>query len=233
MGRTRRRWAGVILGLLFSGNIAWAESAPLMTGKGRLGVDLEGELSSRDMKVDGQKDRERVTRQAVELSYGLLEQLDLYAKVGLGNITFEEADLDSRMRPLSGIGFRSSALFGGGYFAGVSAQYQFGKVSTFDQNNSTLALEDRWSEADARLFIGSKDLIRDPEPDLRFYTGVRFSSRNDKRTSENQPGSKLKQDSSLGGIIGMDFSDRKIFRIDTELGTGDCNNVMIRVGLLF
>ncbi|MBI3596412.1 MAG: hypothetical protein HY203_04580 [Nitrospirae bacterium] len=233
MSLVGRRIIGVIFGLFLSGSIAWAENAPLVTGKGHLGVDLIGELSSWDMKVDGQKERERVTRQAVQLTYGMSDSLDLYAKVGLGNITFEEADLDSQTRPFFGIGFQSSVPLQGGNFAGLSAQYQFGKVSKFDQNNSSVTMEDKWTETEARLFVGSKDLIRDPEPDLRFYAGVRISNRNDKLAPENQPSSKAKQDNSIGGMIGMDFSDRKIFRINAEIGTGDYNNILIRLGLLF
>jgi len=228
-----RRIIAAVFGLLLSGNIARAENVPLMTGKGHLGVDLSGELSSRDMKVDGQTDRERVTRQAVQLTYGMLDQLDLYAMIGMGNVTFEDENLDSHTRPYLGVGFRSTFPLQGGNFAGVSAQFQFGKVSQFDQANTSVSMEDKWTETQARLFLGTKDLIRDPEPDLRFYGGLRISTRNDKLSPPNQSSSNAKQKSSFGGIIGLDFSDRKIFRINAEIGTGDYTNLLISLGLLF
>jgi hypothetical protein len=233
MNLVGRRIIAPVFGLLLIGNIARAENVPLMVGKGNLGVDLTGELSSRDMKVDGQKDRERVTRQAVQLTYGTLDQLDLYAIVGMGNITFEDANLDGHTRPYLGFGFRSSFPLKGDNFAGVSAQYQFGKVSKFDQGNTSVTMGDKWTEMQARLFIGTKDLIRDPEPDLRFYGGVRVSTRNDKLSPQNQTSSTAKQDSSFGGMIGLDFSDRKIFRINAEVGTGDYTNLLVSLGLLF
>lgn len=233
MNLVGRRIIAVVFGLLLSGSIARAENLPLMTGKGHLGVDLTGELSSRDMKVDGQTDRERVTRQAVQLTYGTLDQLDLYAMIGMGNITFEDTNLESHTRPYLGFGFRSVFPLEGGNFAGVSAQYQFGKVSKFDQGNTTVTMEDKWTELQARFFVGSKDLITDPEPDLRFYGGLRVSTRTDKLSPQNQSSNTAKQDSPLGGIIGLDFSDRKIFRIHAEVGTGDYTNLLVSLGLLF
>jgi len=233
MNPVGRRFVGVVIGLFLSGGVAWADNLPLMTGKGHLGVNLEAELFSRDMKVDGQSERERVTRQGVQLTYGLMDHLDLYATAGLGNITFEEANLDSRMRPYFGIGFRSTFPLQGGNFAGLSAQYQFGKVSKFDENNASVPVEDNWTEMQARLFLGTKDLLRDPEPDLRIYGGVRVSTRNDKLAPQNQPSTTAKQDSSFGGMIGLDFSDRSVFRINAEIGAGDTNNILILLGLLF
>jgi hypothetical protein len=233
MNRKGHGIIGLVAGLVLSGTLAWAESGPMLNGKGHLAVDLESELSSRDMKTNGLKERERVARQSVELAYGLIENLDLYGKLGLGKITFEDADLSSQTRPLAGVGFRSTVPFNGGYFAGLSAQYQFGKVSKFQRNNATLTMEDKWTETDTALFVGTKDLVRDPEPDLRYYTGLRFSSRSDKLTPENLPSSTAKQDGSIGGMIGMDFSDRNTFRFTTELGTGDRNNILIRFGIIF
>ncbi|HET6464502.1 MAG TPA: hypothetical protein VFH55_02690 [Nitrospiria bacterium] len=228
-----RRIIAPVFGLLLIGNIARAENAPLMTGKGHWGVDLTGELSSRDMKVDGQTDRERVTRQAVQLTYGMMDQLDLYALVGMGNITFEDENLDSHTRPYLGFGFRSTFPLQGGNFAGVSAQYQFGKVSKFDQGNTSVSMEDKWTETQARFFLGTKDLIRDPEPDLRFYGGLRVSTRNDNLSPQNLSSSNAKQKSPLGAMIGLDFSDRKVFRINAEVGTGDYTNLLVSLGLLF
>lgn len=228
-----RRIIAPVFGLLLIGNIARAENAPLMTGKGHWGVDLTGELSSRDMKVDGQTDRERVTRQAVQLTYGMMDQLDLYALVGMGNITFEDENLDSHTRPYLGFGFRSTFPLQGGNFAGVSAQYQFGKVSKFDQGNTSVSMEDKWTETQARFFLGTKDLIRDPEPDLRFYGGLRVSTRNDNLSPQNLSSSNAKQKSPLGVMIGLDFSDRKVFRINAEVGTGDYTNLLVSLGLLF
>jgi len=228
-----RRIIAPVFGLLLIGNIARAENAPLMTGKGHWGVDLTGELSSRDMKVDGQTDRERVTRQAVQLTYGMMDQLDLYALVGMGNITFEDENLDSHTRPYLGFGFRSTFPLQGGNFAGVSAQYQFGKVSKFDQGNTSVSMEDKWTETQARFFLGTKDLIRDPEPDLRFYGGLRVSTRNDNLSPQNLSSRNAKQKSPLGAMIGLDFSDRKVFRINAEVGTGDYTNLLVSLGLLF
>ncbi|MBI3811867.1 MAG: hypothetical protein HY283_06655 [Nitrospirae bacterium] len=228
MNRKGRGIIGLVAGFVLIGTPAWAEKGPMLNGPGHLSASMESELSSRDMKTGGQKERERVARQSLELTYGLIENLDLYAKVGLGKITFEDADLSSQTRPLTGIGFRSTVPFNGGYFAGLSAQYQFGRVSKFQRNNTTLTIEDKWTEADAALFVGTKDLALDPEPDLRFYTGLRFSSRNDKL-----PSGTLKQDHSIGGMIGVDFSDRNTFRFTTELGTGDRNNILIRFGIIF
>ncbi len=228
MNRNVRWIFSLVVGWVLSGTIAWADTGPTLTGKGHLGVNLESELSSRDMKVDGLKERERVARQSLLLAYGLIENLDLYAKLGLGKITFEETDRSSQTRPLMGIGFRSTAPFKNGYFAGFSAQYQFGKVSKFEQNSATLTDEDKWTETDAALFVGTKDLIRDPEPDLRFYTGLRFSSRNDKLTSGT-----AKQDSSIGGMIGVGYSESKIFLFNAELGAGDRSNILIRFGIVF
>ena len=228
-----RRIIAPVFGLLLIGNIARAENAPLMTGKGHWGVDLTGELSSRDMKVDGQTDRERVTRQAVQLTYGMMDQLDLYALVGMGNITFEDENLDSHTRPYLGFGFRSTFPLQGGNFAGVSAQYQFGKVSKFDQGNTSVSMEDKWTETQARFFLGTKDLIRDPEPDLRFYGGLRVSTRNDNLSPQNLSSSNAKQKNPLGAMIGLDFSDRKVFRINAEVGTGDYTNLLVSLGLLF
>lgn len=233
MNRKGCRISGIVVGLVLSGTIAWAETGPMLTAKGHVGIGLESELSSRDMKIDGLKERERVARQSVRLTYGLIENLELYAKLGLGKIAFEEADLTSQTRPLTGIGFQSTLPFGSGYFAGVSAQYQFGKVSKFEESGTTRTIEDKWTETDARLFVGTKDLTRDPEPDLRFYTGLRFSSRTDKLAPTGGTGSTAKQDASIGGMIGMDFSDRKIFRFSTELGTGDRSNILIRFGIVF
>jgi hypothetical protein len=224
---------GAVLGLLLGGHLAWAENGPTLNGERHLGVSLESELSSRDMKLDGQKDRERVARHSVQLSYGLIDNLDLYAKIGLGKIMFEEADLGSQTRPLTGIGVRSTVLLSGGYFAGLSAQYQFGKVSKFERNNSTVTIEDKWTETNADLFVGTMDLVPDPEPDLRFYAGVRLSSRKDKLTPEGGLSITAKEDSGVGGMIGMDFSDRKVFRLNAELGTGDRNNICVRLGLVF
>jgi hypothetical protein len=34
-------------------------------------------------------------------------------------------------------------------------------------------------------------------------------------------------------MIGLDFSDRKIFRINAEVGTGDYTNLLVSLGLLF
>ena len=219
---------GAVLGLLLSGNMAWADYNPMLAGKGHLGVSLESELSSRDMKIDGLKERERVARQSVELAYGVIGNLDLFVKFGLGKIEFEEADTSSQIRPLTGIGLRSTMLFGGGYFAGFSAQYLSGKVSKFEQNSVTLTMEDKWTETDIRLLAGSKDMIKDPEPDLRFYTGLRFSGRTDKL-----PSSTAKQDSSMGGVIGVDYSESKIFRFNVELGTLDRSNILVRFGIVF
>lgn len=233
MNRARPGLLGAVLGLLLCGQLAWAEKGPMLNGGRHLGVDLQSELSSRDMKLDGQKDRERVARQTVQLSYGLIDNLDLYAEIGLGKIMFEGTDLASRTRPLTGIGLRSTISLSGGYFAGFSARYQFGKVSKFEQNNSSVAIEDKWTESNTDLFVGTMDLARDPEPDLRFYAGVRLSSRKDKLTPEAGPSITAKQESSVGGMLGMDFSDRKVFRLNAELGTGDRNNIRVRLGLLF
>jgi len=233
MSRARPGLMGAVLGLLLCGPLAWAEKGPMLNGGRHLGVSLESELSSRDMKQDGQKDRERVARQSVQLSYGLIDHLDLYAKIGLGKIVFEEADLASRTRPLTGIGLRSTFPFSGGYFAGFSAQYQFGKVSKFEQNNTSVAIEDKWTETNTDLFVGTMDLVRDPEPDLRFYAGVRLSSRKDRLTSKAGSSSTAKEDAGVGGMLGMDFSDRNVFRLNAELGTGDRNNIRVRLGLLF
>ena len=228
MNRKRHWVLGGVLGLLLSGNVAWADSNPMQVGARKLGVSLESELSSRDMKVDGLNERERVARQSVELTYGVIANLDLFAKVGLGKIAFEEADTTSELRPLTGIGFRSTMPFWGGYFAGFSAQYLFGKVSKFEQNNATLTMEDKWTETDVRLLAGSKDMIKDPEPDLRFYAGLRFSGRTDKL-----PAATAKQDSSIGGIIGAAYSESKIFLFSIELGTVDQSNILVRFGLVF
>jgi hypothetical protein len=137
------------------------------------------------------------------------------------------------MRPYFGVGFRSSFPLQGGNFAGLSAQYQFGKVSTFDENNVSVPVEDNWTETQARLFLGTKDLLRDPEPDLRVYAGMRVSTRNDKLAPQNQPSMKATQDSSFGGMIGLDFSDRSVFRINAEIGAGDSNSIRVLLGLLF
>lgn len=228
MNRKRLGMIGLIAGLILSGTPARAENGPMLNGKGHLGISLESELSSRDMKIDGQKERERVARQSVQLSYGVIENLDLFAKVGLGKVTFEQADLSSQTRPLTGIGFRSTMAFDGGYYTGLSGQYRFGKVSRFEQNNATLSMEDKWTETDAALFVGTKDLIRDPEPDLRLYTGLRFSGRNDKL-----PSSTLKQKNSIGEMVGVDYMESKIFRFNAEIGTGDRNNILISFGLVF
>jgi len=233
MNRAGRGIIGLVAGLVLIGTTARAESGPMLNGRGHLSVGLESELASRDMKTNGLKERERTARQSVELTYGLIENLDLYGKFGLGKITFEDADLSSQTRPLAGVGFRSTVPFGTGYYAGLSGQYRFGKVSKFEQNKATLTIEDQWTETDAALFVGSKDLIRDPEPDLRVYAGLRFSSRNDKLTPENQPSSTAKQDSSLGGMIGVDYTESKTFRLNAEVGTGDRSSILIRFGLLF
>lgn len=228
MNRKGHGIIGLVTGLVLSGTLAWAESGPMLNGKGHLAVDLESELSSRNMKTNGLKERERVARQSVELTYGLIENLDLYGKLGLGKITFEDTDLSSQTRPLAGVGFRSTMPFGAEYYAGLSGQYRFGKVSKFEKNNATYTIEDKWTETDAALFVGSKDLIRDPEPELRVYTGLRFSSRNDKL-----PSSTLKQDNSIGGMIGVDYLESKIFRLNAEIGTGDRSNILFRFGLVF
>jgi len=223
----------MVAGWVINGTPVRAEPGPMLIGKGRMDVSFESELSSRDMKASGQKERERVARQSLELIYGAVENVDLFAKLGLGKITFEDADLGSPARPVSGMGFRSTLPFQHGYFAGISAQYQFGRVSTLENNSATLTFRDQWSETDAELFVGTKDLIPDPEPDLRIFTGLRFSGRKDKLTGPGQPSITWKQKDSIGEMIGFDYSDHKIFRLTGELGTGDRINILIRFGIVF
>jgi hypothetical protein len=234
MNRNGRGIALLVAGWVLSGTLAWAEqSSPMLIGVGRLGVSLESELTSREMKTAGQKERERVARQSLELIYGAMGNLDLYAKLGLGKITFEEADLSSPARPLAGIGFRSTVPFKGGYFAGFSGQYQFGRVSSLENNPATKTAKDQWREMDTALFVGTKDLIPDPEPDLRIYTGLRFSGRNDRLTGSGPSSGAVKQKDSIGEMIGIDYSDQKKFRFNSEFGTGDRINILIRFGLVF
>jgi hypothetical protein len=233
MNRARPVFIGAVVGLVLSAQMAWAADGTTLNGKGHLGIDLQSELISRQMKLNGQHERERVTRETVRLSYGLADSLDLFALVGTGNVTFEEADLGSHNRPVAGLGVRSSVPFADGYYTGFSLQVLAGQVSKFDQGGTTVSIEDKWNETDAAFFVGTKDLIRDPEPDLRFYTGVKFSTREDKLTPQGGSSSTAKAASNIGVMLGMSFSDRRIFRFDTEIGTGDSNNIMVRLGLLF
>jgi hypothetical protein len=233
MNRNGLGIAVLAAGWVLSGTLAWAEQGPALVGAGRLGVSLESELSSRDMTTAGQKERERVARQSLELIYGAMANLDLYAKFGLGKIMFEDADLGSRARLLTGIGFRSTVPFQDGYFAGFSSQYQFGRVSSLENSRTTPTANDQWSEMDAALFVGTKDLIPDPEPDLRLYTGLRFSGRNDRLSGSGQFSGTVKQKDSIGEMIGIDYSDQKKFRFNTEVGNGDRINILIRFGLVF
>jgi hypothetical protein len=213
--------------------MAWATNGATLNGKGHLGIDLQSELISRKMKVSGPDERERVTRETVRLSYGLIDSLDLVAIFGTGNVTFEESNLKSHNRPVLGVGFRSSMPFGEGYFAGLSFQMLAGQVSKFNQGDTTVSMKDKWNETDTALYVGSKDLISDPEPDLRFYTGLKISTRQDKLTPQGGASRTAKEASNLGVMVGMSFMDRGRFRFDTELGTGDSNNIMVRLGLLF
>ena len=229
----RRAIAGIVAGLFLTVNAVPAPAEPLLVGSGKFGVGLDSELSSRDVKTDGVKDRVRAARQSVELTYGLLKNMDFFVRGGLGKVTFEEADLISDTRPFGGAGIRAAKELQGGYFAGMAYQYQFGKVSKFRVNSATVTTEDQWTENDASLFVGTKDLIGGPEPDLRVYMGVRFSTRTDKLTPEAGTPSTAKQDSSIGEMIGVDYSDRKIFLFNAEVGTGDRSNVRVRFGLVF
>ncbi|MBI3995586.1 MAG: hypothetical protein HY349_06395, partial [Nitrospirae bacterium] len=102
MNRKRHWVLGGVLGLLISVNAARADFNPMQVGERKLGVSLESELSSRDMKAGGLNERVRVARQSVELAYGVVGNLDLFAKFGLGKIEFEEADTSSQIRPLTG-----------------------------------------------------------------------------------------------------------------------------------
>lgn len=224
---------GAFSGLLLLANAARAAGEPTLIGQKKFGLGLESELVSRDVKIDGVDDRLRVARQSVVLTYGVLKHLDLFIKGGLGQVVFEEIDLDSETRPLAGVGLRASRSFLGGYFAGASFQHQMGKVSKFEQGAATLTIKDKWTEQDATLFIGSKDLIRPPEPDFRIYLGGRFSTRTDKRSPEGGVSSTSKEDSSIGALIGFDYSDRNIFRFNAEFGTLDRNNIRIIFGLIF
>lgn len=237
------RIIAVVFGLMLGATIARAQTAPentpakgpMLTGKGHFAVSLTGEYSTRDMKVSGQKERERVARQGVQLGYGILDQLDLYGVIGNGNITFEEANLESHNRPYLGFGARSSFPLQNDLlnFMGFSAQYLFGKVSKFDKSDSSVTVEDKWNETQIKGYVGTRDFISDPEPDLRFYAGLRVSTRNDKLAPQNQSSSTVKQDHPVGGIIGLDYSDRNIFRIDAEIGAGDTNSILVRIGLIF
>jgi len=233
MKRTRPVLIGAVMGLILSAQMAWAADATTLNGKGHMGIDLQSELISRKMKLNGQHERERVTRETIRLSYGLADTLDLFALIGPGNVTFEEADLGSHNRPVAGVGVRSTVPFADGYYTGFSLQLLAGQVSKFDQGGTTVSIQDKWNETDAAVFVGTKDLIQDPEPDLRFYTGVKFSTREDKLTPQGGPSSTAKEDSKLGVMLGMSFSDRKVFRFDTEIGSGDSNNIMVRLGLIF
>ncbi|MBI3609740.1 MAG: hypothetical protein HY204_03450 [Nitrospirae bacterium] len=233
MNLRNRKVFWVLIGLVLFSRTAWANPAPLVTGKGKLSVYLQAELFSRDMKVDAGKDRLRVARQEVQLTYGLLEPLEIFVKAGLGKVALEKADLSSQTRSVLGMGFRGTRPLSGGYFAGLSAQYRFGKASRFERNNVVFAMEDQWAEEEVGFFVGSKDLISAPEPDFRFYTGLRFSGRTDKLRPAGGVSSTAKQDGSIGGMIGMDYSESKIFHFGIELGAGDRSNILIRFGLVF
>lgn len=233
---------GVVAGILISGGTAWAAGEALLIGKGRLAVGVESELGSRDVKVSGGTDRLQVTQQSLQLRYGVLKNLDLFMKAGLGKVAFEKEDSTSQTHGLWGVGFQgtmpleadpSYTQFVGGYFIGASAQYLSGKASKFKEQDEIVPTEDQWAELSASLFVGSRDLLKDPEPALRLYTGVRFSSRSDKRRPKDGPSSTARQDSSIGGMIGADYTDRNIFRFNTELGTGDRKSLLIRFGLGF
>jgi len=234
MNRNGRRIALLAAGWVLSGTLAWADpGSPMLIGVSHLEVGLETEFSSRDMTSDGQKERERVARESVELIYGAMENLDLFAKLGIGMITLEENDLTNLASPLYGIGFRSTVPFDGGYYAGFSGQYQFGNISNLENNPVTVKVKDQWSEMETALIVGSKDLLRDPEPELRFYGGLRYSTRNDKLSGSGQPSVTMKSEDSIGEMIGIDYSDQKKFRFNTEIGTGDRTSLLIRFGLVF
>lgn len=233
MNRKHRRIVGIIVGLLLFGQGVGASAEPLLVGSRHFSVEMESELSSRDVKIEDVEDRLRVARQSLQFTYGLFNYLDLFLKAGMGKITFSESDLESATRPLYGAGLRSTVSFWGGYFTGIEAQYRAGEVSKFNQDDVTLTIEDKWTEQDAVLFFGTKDLLRDPEPDLRLYLGVRYSNREDDLTPEGGTSGTAEQESNVGGIFGIMYTDSKIFRFNTELGTVDQNNVQVRFGLVF
>lgn len=213
---------------------AFAAGAPTLTGLRKVGLGLESEYYVRDMEVDSAKERLRVARQALVLSYGLLPNLDLFAKAGLGHLTFDESDLSRKTRAHYGGGMRAASDFGGGYYTALALQYLTGHVSSFETNGSVVDIEDDWSEAEGSLIIGSKDLVRDPEPDLRVFAGLRYSSRTDEMTPAAPSASfTVEQDTAVGGVIGFDFSDSNVFRFSTVLGTGDRSGLSIYFGLNF
>ena len=231
----RRRAALVIAVFLFFGSSSDSVfSEPLLIGKGAFGVSMESELSSRNMKLDQVNDRLRVARQSLHLTYGVLDQLDIYILGGLGKMDFEETNQLSQTRPHVGAGIRTTFTFWKEYFTGFAAQFTRGEVSKFEKNGVEITIRDQWSEFDGKLLVGSGDLIRAPEPELRIYTGLRFSTRNDKRTL---PGSsvstKANEKDTVGYLIGADYSESKIFRVNTELGAGDRSSIVIRFGLVF
>lgn len=237
------RRAGMALSVLF-GMLLWSGPAvaqekdellpkdeAILVGQNNFGVSLESELTSRDVKAAGTDDRLRVARQSFQFSYGALRNLDLFLILGLGKVTFSEADLSSATRFLWGLGFRTSFSFWGGYYSGLAFQYRAGQASGFDEGDTARSIKDKWKEQDTRLYFGSKDLIRAPEPDLRVYTGVRFSGREDKLSGDRS--GKFKEDSSIGVILGADYSDSRIFRFNLELGSIDQNSIQARFGIVF
>ena len=230
----KRLLAMVMAVSLFFASSECVFSEPLLIGKGAFGISMESELSTRDMKLGQGSERLRVARQSLHLAYGLLDQLDIYFLAGLGKMTFQKMDELGQTRPHIGGGIRSTMTFGPGYFTGIAAQFSKGEVSKFEKNGVVVTLRDQWSEFDAKLFVGSVDLIQAQEPELRFYTGLRFSTRSDKRTP---PGSSTsttaKQKSTLGYLLGVDYSESKIFRVNMELGSVDRNSITIRFGLIF
>ncbi|HEY5649168.1 MAG TPA: hypothetical protein VIU33_06685, partial [Nitrospiria bacterium] len=167
--------AGIMLGFLLGGGSAMAQEPSMLTGGGRFGVTLESSFSSREVKIDDAKERLRVIRQAIRVSYGLADWIDIYIKGGPGRIEFQKLDLSSKTRPAFGGGIRLLGATKKGYFAGFSFQHQTGTVSKFSSGDQSFSLEDDWTEQDVLLFTGTKDLISGPQFNGRIYTGLRFS----------------------------------------------------------
>lgn len=225
---------GVLLvGSLLGGTPVYPADPPLLNGQGNFGVDVETEAYSRDIKLDAASDRLRVSRQGFQFSYGVYKLIDLFVNFGVGNIDFEDGDLDSKTRPYGGAGLRVVGATQKGYFAGLSYQLLKGETNKFQLQDTVVSVKDEWTEQNIALFAGTKDLIGGPVQGGRVYAGLRFSSRTDDLTFEDGTGDKGKEDSSLGGYLGFEFSDSDIFKAQVELGTGDRNSIFASLGLVF